>query len=339
MSERRQFGDAIVEGPLDIHCAPSRTAAERNGVKRVVTGDVDIYLVPEIDTGYLIAEALVFFGKNTDGRCGDGNHQTGEPSLHSAGMGPAAIFSDTVGIIMIFQSYSIERSLQPRTKQIGGDTVAYKILGISGSPKTKGNVSSFMAAIMEMASEKGFDTETVYLSKMNIKHCIHCNYCIAKQKENKYCSLEDDAQAIFEKLEQADVILLASPVYFMRTSGMMATFLDRLRVFIFGNVAGGKLRNKIGISAAVSWMRHGGMETTHLSHILAFITLDMIPATVHSCISPMGAAAVSSINGQGVFDPSIHLGILQDQAGLDSAKAVFARAVELLDFTHYGLKC
>jgi multimeric flavodoxin WrbA len=187
---------------------------------------------------------------------------------------------------------------------------------------------------MKMASKKGFETETVYLSKMNIKNCIHCNYCIAKQKDQKYCSLEDDAQAIFEKVEQADVIVLASPVYFMRTSGMMATFIDRLRVFIFGNVAGGRLRNKIGISAAVSWLRHGGIETTHLSHILAFITLDMIPATVHSCISPLGASAVSSIHGEGVFDPSIHVGILQDQAGLDSAKAIFARALELLELIH-----
>lgn len=63
MSERRQFGDAVVEGPLDIDCALSRTAAERKGVKSIVTGDADIYLVPEIDTGYLMAEALVFFGR------------------------------------------------------------------------------------------------------------------------------------------------------------------------------------------------------------------------------------------------------------------------------------
>ncbi|HQN18896.1 MAG TPA: phosphate acyltransferase, partial [Syntrophobacteraceae bacterium] len=46
-----------------IDCALSRTAAERKGVKSIVTGDADIYLVPEIDTGYLMAEALVFFGR------------------------------------------------------------------------------------------------------------------------------------------------------------------------------------------------------------------------------------------------------------------------------------
>jgi multimeric flavodoxin WrbA len=212
--------------------------------------------------------------------------------------------------------------------------MAYKMLGISGSPKTKGNVSTFLGSIMNLASERGFETETVYLPKMNIKNCIHCNYCISKQKDKKYCSLDDDAQAIYEKAEKADVIVFASPVYFMRTSGMMATFIDRLRVFIFGNIAGGRLRNKIGMSAAVSWLRHGGIETTHLSHILAFITLDMIPATVHSCISPMGASSVSSRHGEGVFDPSIHIGISEDQAGHDSAKALVDRALELLELMH-----
>jgi phosphate butyryltransferase len=63
MAERRQFGKAIVEGPLDIDCALSQVAAERKGLQSVVTGNVNIYLVPEIDTGHLLAEALVFFGR------------------------------------------------------------------------------------------------------------------------------------------------------------------------------------------------------------------------------------------------------------------------------------
>ena len=63
MSDRKQFGDAIVEGPLDIDCALSQIAAARKGLQSVVSGNVDIYLVPEIDTGHLLAESLVFFGK------------------------------------------------------------------------------------------------------------------------------------------------------------------------------------------------------------------------------------------------------------------------------------
>jgi multimeric flavodoxin WrbA len=208
------------------------------------------------------------------------------------------------------------------------------IIGISGSPVKEGNVDTFLGSIMDMAVEKGLETETIYLSKMKIANCVHCNFCLSKQKQGKYCSLEDDAQVLFEKIERADIIILASPVYFMRTSGMMATFIDRLRVFIFGNIAGGKLRNKIGISAGVSWLRHGGLETMHLSHLYAFYTLDMIPATVHSCISPMGASAVSSKHGEAKFDPSIRIGINEDEAGLNSAKAVLSRALELIELIH-----
>ena len=191
-----------------------------------------------------------------------------------------------------------------------------------------------MSTILDGAKEKGLQTDIVNLSNMTIKNCIHCNFCLSKQQTGKYCSLKDDAQPIYEKLESADIIILASPVYFMRTSGMMATFIDRLRVFIFGNVAGGKLRNKIGLSAGVSWLRHGGMETTHLSHICAFITLDMIPATIHSSIIPLGASAVSSRHGEGVFEPKIRFGVNEDQAGIKSGEAQLSRALELLELIH-----
>jgi phosphate butyryltransferase len=63
MSERGQFGKAMVEGPLDIDCSLSSIAARRKGLHSPVTGNVDIYLVPEIDTGQLLAEALVCIGR------------------------------------------------------------------------------------------------------------------------------------------------------------------------------------------------------------------------------------------------------------------------------------
>ncbi|MBT8491318.1 MAG: phosphate butyryltransferase [Deltaproteobacteria bacterium] len=63
MSQRRQFGDVVVEGPLDIDCALDKNAAERKGLSSGVTGNVDIYLTPDIDVGYLLAQLLVFIGK------------------------------------------------------------------------------------------------------------------------------------------------------------------------------------------------------------------------------------------------------------------------------------
>ncbi len=63
MSQRMQFGDVIVEGPLDIDCALDKDAALRKGVNSIVTGNVDIYLTPDIEVGYPLAQLLVFIGK------------------------------------------------------------------------------------------------------------------------------------------------------------------------------------------------------------------------------------------------------------------------------------
>jgi multimeric flavodoxin WrbA len=206
----------------------------------------------------------------------------------------------------------------------------FRVLGISGSPVKKGNTETFLQKTMESVPDADLQYEIVNLSRLEIKDCIQCNYCLSKQKPGKYCSLNDDAQEIFEKVESADIIILASPVYFMRTSARMAALIDRLRLFMYGNLVKGKLRNKIGVSAAVSWLRNGGSETTHLSHLYAFMTLEMIPVSANTGISTLGASAVASINGSGDFDPSVRLGIDQDELGLDSAKAIMERAVELV---------
>ncbi len=204
-----------------------------------------------------------------------------------------------------------------------------QIIGISSSPVKNGNTETLLDHMMKTAKNIGCDTKSVKLSSMDIKECIHCNACISKQKEHKYCMLQDDAQTVFEMAEEADILLFASPVYHMRTNARMAALMDRMRVFIFGNISSGKLKNKVGISAAVAWKRHGGFETTHLSHMYAFFNFDMIPVGCHHSISPLGASVVSSKNGHGIFEKDIKLGILEDKAGLKSGEMIIKRAVEV----------
>ena len=204
-----------------------------------------------------------------------------------------------------------------------------QILSISSSPIKNGNTETLLDHMTKVARDIGCDTKSVKLSGMNIKECIHCNSCIGKQKEHQYCVLDDDAQPIFEIAESSDILLFASPVYHMRTNARMAALLDRMRVFIFGNISGGKLKNKVGVSAAVAWKRHGGFETTHLSHMYAFFNFDMLPVGCHNSISPLGASVVSSMHGEGIFKKDVKLGILEDKAGLKSAKMIIKRAVEV----------
>lgn len=211
-----------------------------------------------------------------------------------------------------------------------------RIFGVSGSPVPGGNVDTFLTKALESAAGPGVEIETASLSASRVENCRHCNYCWRKQKPGKYCVIDDDGQALFEKAEAADILVLASPVYVMRTSGRMAALLDRLRLFIFGNLTQGRLRNKVGASLAVGWMRNAGLETTHLSHLLAFGIFEMIAATCHDSISPLGGSAVSSSLGAGRFDPNVRLGIENDECGIESARLTMKRALELAEIVKAG---
>lgn len=212
--------------------------------------------------------------------------------------------------------------------------MTYRILGISGSPVKKGNVETLLDCAMEGLPAKKIEREVLHLSGLKIQDCIHCNFCLTKQTPGKYCSLKDDAQVVFEKAEAADIIVLASPVYFMRTSARMAAMLDRLRVFVFGNLVAGRMKNKIGVSMAAAWLRNGGMETTHLTHILAFLTLEMIPASTHKSASPLGASVLTSLHGPENADSHLSWGVENDETGIQSARLIMQRALELTKLTH-----
>lgn len=204
-----------------------------------------------------------------------------------------------------------------------------KFLAISSSPVKKGNNEYLTSHMLEAAARQGCHTQCFNLSEMKIEECLHCNSCIGKQKPGKYCVIDDDAQKIFEAAEQSDIILLSSPVYHMRMNARMAALTDRMRVFIFGNLSSGKMKNKIGISAAVAWKRHGGFETTHLSHMFVFYNLDMLPVGCHHSISPLGASAVSSRNGEGLFERDVRCGVMEDKAGLKSGEMLIKRSMEV----------
>jgi multimeric flavodoxin WrbA len=61
-----------------------------------------------------------------------------------------------------------------------------KIIGISGSPVTEGNVDTFLATILDLAAEEGLETENISLAGLDIKNCRHCNFCLARQKTGRY---------------------------------------------------------------------------------------------------------------------------------------------------------
>ncbi|MBI2859288.1 MAG: flavodoxin family protein [Chloroflexi bacterium] len=205
-----------------------------------------------------------------------------------------------------------------------------RVLGISASPIVNGNTEAFLReALAAAAAMEDVSIEAVSLAKMDIKDCIHCNFCLRKQSEGRFCSQQDDMSALYPRVLAADVLMLASPAYMGRQSGRLACFLDRLRVFTFGNVYRGKLKDKVGAAFVVSWLRNYGGETTAQSIVQFFLAMTMLPVgPPHGFGSMYGAVGLSSEHGEGAFDRDDRHGVLKDSYGLEGARRLAVRAVE-----------
>lgn len=206
-----------------------------------------------------------------------------------------------------------------------------EILGICGSPVKGGNTEAFLRECLKATEAEGdVQTKLISLAGKEIKDCRHCNWCLRKQEENKFCAQQDDMQEIYEAMVEANAVLLASPAYIGRLTGYMACMVDRLRAFVYGNLYRGRLKNKVGGALAVAWGRNSGMETTLLSLMSAIFMLGMIPVVpLHGPGSIFGAAGVSSEGGTGKFNREDKLGVLKDEYGLAGARGLGKRLVEV----------
>ncbi len=98
-----------------------------------------------------------------------------------------------------------------------------KVLGIAGSPRAGGNTDQLLAEVMKGAASQGAVVRTLFLSDLRIAPCQHCDTCF-KQGQ---CKIADDMQMVYRELEQADRIVLASPIHFMGVTAQMKAMIDR----------------------------------------------------------------------------------------------------------------
>ena len=210
-----------------------------------------------------------------------------------------------------------------------------KVLGVSGSPVRGGNVGALLErTLRSQHGEPGVTCRMVTLADGGIDDCVHCNWCLRKQDDSRRCSLDDGMTAFYPLVEEADVLIFATPVYFGRLSGYMAAFIDRMRVYVHGNVSAGLLRNKIGGSIAVAWFRMAGLEMALLTMNQFFHAVNMIIASPD--IGLQGGSAFSSLEGMGGREGEDKLLVLRDGLGMASAASTLSRAVELARIVKAG---
>lgn len=128
-----------------------------------------------------------------------------------------------------------------------------KVLGINSSARADGNTAILIEKVFEALNEEGIETEMLQLSGKIIEPCKACFACGGK----KNCVHKKDLfQDIFEKMTQADGIILGSPVYTANISANMQALLERASVVADMNRKENLFRYKAG--AAITAARRGG---------------------------------------------------------------------------------
>ena len=98
-----------------------------------------------------------------------------------------------------------------------------KVLVLSSSPRKGGNSDTLCDQFIKGAQESGNDVEKIYLRNKRINYCTGCGTCNLQ----KPCPQKDDAAEVIDKMVKADVIVLATAVYFYTMSAQMNTLIDR----------------------------------------------------------------------------------------------------------------
>lgn len=104
-----------------------------------------------------------------------------------------------------------------------------KVMAFNGSPRKNWNTAILLNNALEGAASQGAETELIHLYDYSYKGCISCFACKLKGgKSYGRCAVNDDLKAILKKVEEADAIILGSPIYFGMTTGEIRSFLERL---------------------------------------------------------------------------------------------------------------
>ncbi len=98
-----------------------------------------------------------------------------------------------------------------------------KVLIISSSPRKGGNSDLLCDQFLKGAQDVGHNAEKIFLPAHKINYCLGCGVC----NNTHVCVQKDDMKDLLAKLVEADVIVLATPVYFYSMDGQLKTFIDR----------------------------------------------------------------------------------------------------------------
>ena len=139
-----------------------------------------------------------------------------------------------------------------------------KVLLLNGSPHKEGCTNRALLEVAGALKQEGIDTEIVHIGKSAIYGCTACGACA----EKGLCIFDDLVNEFLRKMDQADGLIVGSPVYYASANGALFSFLDRLFY------AGKNFAHKPG--AAIASARRAGTTTT-LDALNKYFTISQMP--------------------------------------------------------------
>ena len=140
-----------------------------------------------------------------------------------------------------------------------------KVLILNGSPRIGGNTSIALDEMVKVFEKEGVETEVVQVGNKNVRGCIACNTCATKGK----CVFDDIVNELAPKFEEADGLVIASPVYYASANATLIAVLDRL----FYSTGFDKTM-KVGASVVIA--RRGGCSAT-FDELNKYFTISGMP--------------------------------------------------------------
>ncbi len=182
-----------------------------------------------------------------------------------------------------------------------------KVLLVNGSAHKNGCTARALREVAETLEKEGIETETLYIGNQDIRGCIACGSCGKTGK----CVFNDIVNQAAEKFEQADGLVVGSPVYYAHANGGLLAFLDRL----FYST---RFSKQMKVGAAVVSSRRAG-STTAFNDINMHFTICGMPV--------VSSTYWNEVHGFAAADVEKDLEGLQTMRNLGRNMAFLIRAI------------
>ena len=184
-----------------------------------------------------------------------------------------------------------------------------RVLVINGSPRENGCTARALKEVISILNAEGIETEVFNVGSKQISGCLSCNYC----REKNECVIDDYVNELTKNFEEADGLLVGSPVYYAGCNGTVLSLLDRL-------FHSKRIDKTMKVGAAVLSSRRGG-STSAFDEINKYFTIANMPV--------VSSTYWNEVHGYEPSDVEKDLEGLQTMRNLGRSMAYLIKCIQL----------